>query len=346
MMISQQTVEIRQFIIDNVRIHGQSVIAMAAARFKVSRQAIHRHVTELCKAGVIKAQGTTRARVYALCVLAELEFDLDVCPALQDDVPWRERIKPLLTNVPTNVLAICAYGFTEILNNAIDHSEAKTITVRCFYTAESVRLNIIDTGVGIFKKIKQAFRLAEEREAILELAKGKLTTDPARHSGEGIFFTSRMVDLFSIWSGELYFTHSRRAGDWLLQVDHSPVLGTNVELVVSLRSILSPKDVFEQYTEPDSLSFSKTHVPLSLAQFGPDNLLSRSQAKRILTRFNRFSEVLLDFAGVDFIGQAFSDEIFRVFQNANPDVKLLTMNANPVVNGMIQRAITNRQQGQ
>ena len=55
--------------------------------------------------------------------------------------------------------------------------------------------------MGIFKKIQKALDLLDERHAILELAKGKLTTDPKHHTGEGIFFTSRMFDEFTILSG-------------------------------------------------------------------------------------------------------------------------------------------------
>ena len=56
---------------------------------------------------------------------------------------------------------------------------------------------IDDDGEGIFKKIKNALNLLDEKQAVLELAKGKLTTDPSRHTGEGIFFTSRAFnDIF------------------------------------------------------------------------------------------------------------------------------------------------------
>jgi len=50
--------------------------------------------------------------------------------------------------------------------------------------------------------------------------------------------------------------------------------------------------------------------------------------------------VVLDFAGVNTIGQAFADEIFRVFQQAHPSVKLRSFNTNAEVEAMIKRAIT------
>ncbi len=35
-------------------------------------------------------------------------------------------------------------------------------------------------------------------------------------------------------------------------------------------------------------------------------------------RFERFQTVVLDFTGVEEIGQDFADEVFRVFQRAHP----------------------------
>lgn len=85
-----------------------------------------------------------------------------------------------------------------MFNNAIDHSGGTAITVQINKTAISTEIIISDDGIGIFKKIQSEFDLLDERHAIFELSKGKLTTDPRNHSGEGIFFTSRMFDQFEI----------------------------------------------------------------------------------------------------------------------------------------------------
>lgn len=112
--------------------------------------------------------------------------------------------------MPENVLDIWQYGFTEMFNNAIDHSGGKTISVNLEKTAVNTEIAIYDDGVGIFRKIQAELGLLDERHAVLELAKGKLTTDPARHSGEDIFFTSRMFDDFVILSCGVYFSHKFR----------------------------------------------------------------------------------------------------------------------------------------
>ena len=67
-------------------------------------------------------------------------------------------------------------------------------------------------------------------------------------------------------------------------------------------------------------------------------LVSRSQAKRLLNRFERFKVVVLDFEGVQEVGQAFADEIFRVFSNFHPATEIRALNANEQVQKMIARA--------
>jgi hypothetical protein len=89
----------------------------------------------------------------------------------------------------------------------------------------------------------------------------------------------------------------------------------------------------------EDYGFTRTHIPVVLAQYGDENLVSRSQAKRLLARFDRFKEVFLDFTGVHTIGPAFADEIFRVFYRQHPEIRLVWVNANSEVEKMIRRAL-------
>jgi hypothetical protein len=79
-------------------------------------------------------------------------------------------------------------------------------------------------------------------------------------------------------------------------------------------------------------------VLIKLAKYEKEQLLSRSQARRVLARFERFEEVLLDFSDVEMIGQAFADEIFRVYQREHPDIRIIPISASPAVESMIARA--------
>src|SRR3990172_11641068 len=135
-------------------------------------------------------------------------LELSLLEKVEEDRVWRDFARPVLVDLPKNALEICHHGFTEILNNAVDHSEGTRAIVEVSPSATSVEIVVTDNGVGIFRKVQRAFALVDPRDAVLEIVKGKLTTDPRSHTGEGIFFVSRMFDSFSILSGSLFFRHS------------------------------------------------------------------------------------------------------------------------------------------
>ena len=99
------------------------------------------------------------------------------------------------------------------------------------------------------------------------------------------------------------------------------------------------KKIYDQYAPgSDDYGFNKTVVPVKLAQYGNDKLISRSQAKRLLARVELFKTVMFDFTDVPSIGQAFADEIFRVFAHEHPDIQLVPIKASSEVRRMIERA--------
>lgn len=84
-----------------------------------------------------------------------------------------------------NVSSIIDYAFTEMLNNAIEHSGSDKIDIVVLRTATDIRFSVADRGVGIFNNIRRKKRLTGTMDAIGELLKGKETTAPEAHSGEG-----------------------------------------------------------------------------------------------------------------------------------------------------------------
>jgi anti-sigma regulatory factor (Ser/Thr protein kinase) len=345
---SRTNVAIREFIIRHLDHHPSDIASYTSKRFNISRMTPNRYLDELVKDGLVVGEGETKARKYKLVDFVDEVITFNVSPSTEEDVVWREKVKPLLRDLPNNVLTIFQYSVSEMLNNVIDHSESPECSVRVLQNANRTQITICDSGVGIFDKIAKAAGLADKREAILELAKGKLTTDPERHSGEGIFFTSRALTRFSIISDDLTYVHNKERGDdeWLIE-DVKPGQGTQgtcVLLEMHNGDKQTLDEVFNKYNSEGEGPgiFSRTHVPISLARYPNEQLVSRSQAKRVLTRFNRFSEVILDFSDVPTIGQAFADEIFRVFRKANPEIKLIPARANPQVQAMIDRALNAR----
>lgn len=329
--------QIRKFVLNEVEKHPTDIVAHTADRFAISRQAAHRQVMNLTRQGLLTVEGQTRARRYKPSLLVEKSHTFPITDALEEDRVWSQFVRPELEGVRPNVLAICQYGLTEMVNNVRDHSEGTTCAVLVRRTSTAIEMEVADDGVGIFNKIQRELNLPDKKHALLELAKGKLTTDPVRHTGEGIFFTSRAFDRFSILSSGVFFHHNE-SGDWLVEDVEIEEEGTTSIMEIPVLSEKRLKEIFDRFALPDEFTFSRTKVPVKLAQYGDDNLVSRSQARRVLARFDQFKEVILDFRGVESIGQAFADEIFRVFKNAHPEIRLIWVRANKNVERMIRRA--------
>ncbi len=331
--------ETRQFILDQVEAHPSDIARLTAGKFRISRQAISKHLQKLTAEGSLKESGQTRSRTYQLVPLAAWQKRFAITPALQDDLVWTSDIRPALGELPENVMNIWQTVFTEMFNNALEHSQGNSIVVSLRRTAASIELKVLDDGIGIFAKIQAAFALPDEYHAVLELSKGKLTTDRRNHTGEGIFFTSRMVDFFVVASGQEYFLHQYgEAPSSFREADHRNKPGTLVSMTLSPHSSRTTRQIYAEFTSGDDLGFNKTVVPVNLARTSGDALVSRSQAKRVLARLDQFKVVVFDFKGVEAVGQAFADEIFRVFPSQHPEVELQTTNATPEVESMIARA--------
>ncbi len=335
---TEKSIEISNYLIDNLEKHPVDIIKKTAEWFGISKQAIRRHMQKQVDFGLVVTKGSTKDRSYELAIVDDYKTTYPISIDLSEDTIWRQTIYPRLTHVNQNIIDICQYGFTEMVNNVIDHSEGQFLQITLQRTVKYLIFSIADDGIGIFNKISTALGLTDKIHVILELAKGKLTTDPKHHTGEGIFFTSRAFDEFMAISGNLVFSHTESNNDWLFEEKENIVEGTFVNLRINLDSIREIKDVFDQYTDDEDYGFSKTFIPVTLARYGEENLVSRSQAKRLLARFDKFKEIILDFNKVELIGQAFADEIFRVFTTDHPAIHLYYVNANPLVEKMIKRA--------
>lgn len=336
---TKQSQAIRGFLIDAVRSGKTNLVAEACNHFSISRQSIHRHLANLSEKGFLISEGSTRARTYRLGPLRQQDgtYALSV---IQEDRVYRNDFAFVVEGLPKNIEDIWQYGFTEIVNNAIDHSDGTKVEISAQRAQQGLILKVLDDGEGIFKRIARLLRLGDPREAILELSKGKLTTDPANHTGEGIFFTSRAFDLFFIRSGELSFNHLHDSPIDMMSHGESEFGGTCVLMWLSPETKRTLASVFGEFADEETYDFSKTIVPVRLALYEGDQLISRSQAKRIMNRVERFRNVMLDFAGVDMVGRSFADEIFRVFANRHPEITLKPINMNEEVERAVKRVFS------
>ncbi|MDX9872019.1 MAG: DUF4325 domain-containing protein [Clostridia bacterium] len=329
---------INDYIMSHVNEHSTRIVSLTMDEFSITRPTANKYIRQLIEAGYLEKTGTMKRPVYKLTKIEKLQTGIAVDKDLEEDAVYRNYILPLIFNLPDNIRNIIQYGVTEMVNNVIEHSGSDIVYLEVNETYTEIELIIGDSGIGIFQKIQNDLGLELPSHAIFELSKGKFTSDPSRHTGEGIFFTSRIFDSFAIMSKGLCFL-GHEGNDYLAEsrLDTSEMKGTLVFMNISKETKTNITDVFNKFSDPDSdPSFHKTIISVKLMQFEGEALMSRSQARRLLARVDHFKEAVLDFQDVILIGQAFADEIFRVFQNAHPDIRLISINQNPDVERMIQ----------
>jgi len=99
-------------------------------------------------------------------------------------------------------------------------------------------------------------------------------------------------------------------------------------------SRLKLADVFSRYApEEFDFQFQKTTVHVKLLN---QEYVSRSEAKRLMHKLDKFRVVELDFKGVRAVGQGFADEVFRVFHSNHPEIEIHAINSTPVIQAMIR----------
>lgn len=325
---------IKKYILERIN-YSESPYEKTLDLYNISRQTINKYLNELEAEGIITISGGKTNRNYSLKIHRK-EFGFEISSEIDEQDIFDDYIKQLIVNEKENVKRIIEYSFTEMVNNALDHSKGTKLKIVLYEDYFNIAIRIIDNGVGIFKKIMDDHNLENEEEAIFELAKGKLTSDTNKHSGEGIFFTSRAVDEFYIYSGEKVFK-SHEEKDMVEKHEFKNLKGTAVDLIIKKNNSLDLTELFKNYTD-DDYNFNKTEIKIKMAESFSDTLMSRSQAKRVLNRIEKFKMVTLDFSGVKIIGQGFADEIFRIFLKNHPEIKIKCVNCNEDVEFMIQRA--------
>ncbi len=167
------------------------------------------------------------------------------------------------------------------------------------------------------------------------MTKGKQTTDPDSHSGEGIFFSSKAVDLFSLAANGVIWIVDNLREDHAVGTSPTTV-GTAVRLEIDPNTDFDLAALFRQFTE--DTKFTRTRPVVKLFALGV-NFVSRSEAKRLLAGMEEFTDIEIDFSGVNRVGQGFVDELFRVWPQTNPETKLTPTNMNEAVEFMVSRGL-------
>ncbi|MDO8462490.1 MAG: DUF4325 domain-containing protein [Deltaproteobacteria bacterium] len=318
--------------------------------FKVSRQYANLLISALVEEHKLIKLGSTRKAFYVLPEYARAHqeiFPLRYTKAFKNEGLEEHRVLdqieetfPTLRNLPENVRSLLTYAFSEMLNNAIEHSKSVRIGVETSVLKKTISFIIQDSGIGVFRNVMKQRGLKSELEAIQDILKGKTTTMPKSHSGEGIFFTSKAGDIFILDSFGYQLIVNNELPDVFVKTVKKIKRGTRVMFKISTTSDRHLNEVFKKYTYlagGNNYGFDKTEIRVKLYVIGGVHI-SRSQARRVLAGLEKFKIIVFDFDKVPTVGQAFADEVFRVFHQKHPQIKLEAENMAEGVKFMVERS--------
>jgi len=319
-------------------------------QFKVSRQYANLLVSILIDDHKLIKLGSTKKAFYVLPEYAKMHqeiFPIRYTKSFKNEGLEEHRILnqieetfPTLKNLPENVRSIFTYAFSEMFNNAIEHSQSVRINVEVSIPKNTLSFIVQDSGIGVFRNVMKQRGLKSELEAIQDILKGKTTTIPKSHSGEGIFFTSKVGDVFILDSFGYQLIVNNETPDIFVKTVKKIKRGTRVMFKISATSRRHLNEVFKKYTNlagESDYGFDKTEIRVKLYTIAGVHI-SRSQARRILSGLEKFKIVVFDFDRVPTVGQAFADEVFRVFHHKYPQIKLEVENMTEGVKFMVERA--------
>lgn len=322
-----------RYLLEKIEQNVENPSLIVSEAFGINRNTVHKYINELEKEKIIER---VKRGIYRL-VKTEYEYCLKKS---NDEIKnetdiFYKYFKNHISDLSDGIKEIWEYTFSEMINNVIDHSGAENLFIKVSRDYIKTEVAIIDDGIGIFEKIKSHFSLPSLDDAICELFKGKLTTDEKRHSGEGIFFSSRIMDDFTIWSSEKVFTHNKYDNNKFM--DFSKLeKGTVVIMSISNFSNKKTAEIFDKYTNKDN-NFTKTSIILK--NVFDSSPISRSQARRVLNGLEKFEEIVLDFEEVSWMGQGFAHQIFVLYRENNPQLTITPINMNEDVTKMYNHVI-------
>lgn len=322
------------YLLEKIRENRDGLSQHTAEVFHISPNTVHTYLNELLGKGIILREkrgkyslAETEITVCLQRSLGELKNDTDAL---------NKHLEPVIRDLAPSVRSIWQYAFSEMVNNVIDHSGAEHLWIRIRRNHLLTQVLLTDDGVGIFENIRNHFGFESLDDAICELFKGRLTTDAVHHSGEGIFFSSKMMDRFYILSGGKIFTTDKYEEKLISDMGGDRPEGTSVMMELSNFSCKKASETFDLYTNDDG-GFTKTKIPLK--NIFDSDPVSRSQARRVCNRLDKFTEVELDFDGVSWMGQGFAHQIFVVFRGEHPDIILNPINMGEDVESMYRHVI-------
>jgi anti-sigma regulatory factor (Ser/Thr protein kinase) len=315
--------------------HPHDLPAEVAARTGCSPRRARALLKQLESLGWLQREGSLRQARWRPGALRQVVRRYELA-GLEEDAPWRQDFAPCFELAP-HVARLAQHVFMELVNNAIDHSGGRSVTVSMRQTALHLQLLVSDDGVGLFERVGQAHEIRDPALAMFELAKGRLTSQPARHAGRGLFFAARAADVFDLHANREAYQRRHLDGRGWMRTRPAAESGTTVFVGIALDTERTLDEVLRSASvDGAGYALERVCVPLRLLAGDGTALDSRAQARRVAARLADFTAAELDFEGVAEIGHSFADELFRVLPSTQPRLALAPVNAAAPVARMIE----------
>jgi anti-sigma regulatory factor (Ser/Thr protein kinase) len=326
--------DITRWITEAALRHPDDLTAHAAERLGLGRTTVRALLRRLESLQWLRRQGSPRRPRHLPGLLRQVVQRYPLA-GLQEDLPWARDFAPCFA-LPDEVARMAQHAFTELLNNAIEHSGGSQVTVSMRQTPLQLQLLVSDDGRGIFEVIGEAFGINDPALAMLELAKGKLSSRPDRHSGRGLFYTAKLADVVDLHANNAAFQQRDWQREQWQRGRPACARGSAVYVAICLDTERTLDGVLRRYSlDGAGYGFERTVVPLQLITAPQHSLSSRAQAQRVAARLVQFRRAEIDFDGLADVGPAFADELFRVFGAGHPDLQLVPLNMAPRVAEMV-----------
>jgi len=299
----------------------------------VSRQAVHARLKRRVEAGELIVEGSGRNVRYRRAQHPHhFVYERE---GLEEHEVWNEVRSDVmeLGELPEATERVLHSAFTELVNNAIEHSSARLVKVRCQRINSRIAIEIIDDGVGIFDHLVAVLEIPTRLFALQELSKGRITTLPEAHAGGGLYFVSRIADYFEIESGGIRWMVDNDLPDMAMG-SSSLEAGTRAWFESEIQPQAGADEAFSESNE--ALELSSRRLVVKLFAIGV-RFMSRSEARRLLHELEQYREIILDFKDVEAVGLGFVDEVFRVWPSVHPDTRIRAIHMEPAVRFMVER---------
>ena len=140
--------KIKNYILRLIKSGRKDYVKAAVESFNISKSSVYNYIKQMDADGLIEK----KENGYVLRT-SSYYYHLKNDGSLGEDRAYSQFISQHI-QFKKNVNSIWIYAFTEMMNNAIEHSQAENIYVGVYQNYLDTQIVIIDDGIGIFKKIQ------------------------------------------------------------------------------------------------------------------------------------------------------------------------------------------------